>query len=305
MPHQLNELHTRTHKVRVTNRPTGAELDALYGPAPVEEEEQKLEPVSMASLGTPTVIHQPPPQPTAPAQPQVDMMKVLDTNGDGILSPQELAQAQKPMAQAQPQVDMMRVLDTNGDGILSPQELAQAQPMQPMLQQPMLQQPVMQQPALQQPVMQQPVYQPQPVLQQAMPAPQPPPMQKMMVPVPIGVGPGHILRVQTPAGLMQVTVPPHAIPGQMFEMMVPGAPPPPPPQPMYAQPPPQPQVQKLSAVAVVPGGQQMQVQTPAGMMNVTVPVGIQPGQTFQFQIQAPAAQQPFNPAFFNPAGMGR
>jgi hypothetical protein len=274
MPHQLNELHTRTHKVRVTNRPTGAELDALYGPAPVEEEEQKLEPVSAASLGTPTVIHQPPPQPTAPAQPQVDMMKVLDTNGDGILSPQELAQAQPLLPQ-------------------------------PALQQPMLQQPMLQQPVMQQPVMQPPVYQPQPVLQQAMPAPQPPPMQKMMVPVPIGVGPGHILRVQTPAGLMQVTVPPHAIPGQMFEMMVPGAPPPPPPQPMYAQPPPQPQVQKLSAVAVVPGGQQMQVQTPAGMMNVTVPVGIQPGQTFQFQIQAPAAQQPFNPAFFNPAGMGR
>ena len=68
MPHQLNELHTRTHKVRVTNRPTGAELDALYGPAPVEEEEQKLEPVSAASLGTPTVIHQPPPQPPEPTQ---------------------------------------------------------------------------------------------------------------------------------------------------------------------------------------------------------------------------------------------
>ena len=43
----------------------------------------------------------------------------------------------------------------------------------------------------------------------------------------------------------------------------------------------------LTVVATVPGGQSMQLQGPAGPMNVTVPVGVQPGQEFQFQ--APSA----------------
>ena len=49
----------------------------------------------------------------------------------------------------------------------------------------------------------------------------------------------------------------------------------------------------LTVVATVPGGQTMQLQGPAGPMNVQVPLGVQPGQQFQFQ--APAA-----PAFGAP-----
>ena len=45
-------------------------------------------------------------------------------------------------------------------------------------------------------------------------------MQKMKVTVPPGVSGGQMLKVQTPAGLMQVAVPQGLQPGQDFEMMV-------------------------------------------------------------------------------------
>ena len=62
-----------------------------------------------------------------------------------------------------------------------------------------------------------------------------PQMQVMSVQVPQGVGPGQMIQVQTPAGLMQVAVPQGVMPGQTFQMQVPAAAAPPMAQPM-AQP---------------------------------------------------------------------
>ena len=44
----------------------------------------------------------------------------------------------------------------------------------------------------------------------------------------------------------------------------------------------------MTVTATVPGGQTMQYMGPSGPMNVQVPMGVQPGQSFQFQVAASA-----------------
>ena len=43
----------------------------------------------------------------------------------------------------------------------------------------------------------------------------------------------------------------------------------------------------MTVTATVPGGNSMQLQGPSGVMTVDVPLGVQPGQQFQFQTGAP------------------
>ena len=96
-----------------------------------------------------------------------------------------------------------------------------------------------------------------------------------------------MLQVDTPAGRMQVTIPQGLGPGATFEMMVPAQPIAQP----VAQPVAQPAMQKM-AVAVPPGmqgGMMLQVDTPAGRMQVTIPQGLGPGATFEMMVPA---QQP-------------
>jgi len=69
-------------------------------------------------------------------------------------------------------------------------------------------------------------------------------------------------------------------------------------QPMMAQPvampvaaAPQPTL--MTAVATVPEGQPMQVQTASGIVSIVVPPGVQVGQQFQFQTAAPPPQMAY------------
>ena len=62
---------------------------------------------------------------------------------------------------------------------------------------------------------------PQPRAAIARPAPQQPAMQRMVVTVPDEHGGGMVMHVQTPEGLMEVSIPPGLGPGQTFEMVVP------------------------------------------------------------------------------------
>ncbi len=54
---------------------------------------------------------------------------------------------------------------------------------------------------------------------------------------------------------------------------------------------PAPGMQVMTLTASVPGGQTMQYQSPTGPMNVQVPMGVQPGQQFQFQVAGPPQAQ--------------
>ena len=85
------------------------------------------------------------------------------------------------------------------------------------------------------------------------------------------------------------------MPGQpMMAQPMPG-------QPMMAQAmPAAPQPMMMTATATVPGGQPMQLQTPTGVITVQVPMGVQPGQQFQFQTAAPPPQMA-QPAMAQPA----
>ena len=111
------------------------------------------------------------------------------------------------------------------------------------------------------------------------------PMTKMVAVIPPNVFSGMQLRVQTPHGLMEVTVPPGMMPGMPLEMWVPQAV-------AYNA---ALQYRLYRAIVTVPagvfGGQQLRVQTPAGLMEATVPPGLGPGQTFAFcfPVGSPAA----------------
>ena len=50
----------------------------------------------------------------------------------------------------------------------------------------------------------------------------------------------------------------------------------------------------MTVSAVVAGGQTQTVNTPSGMMEITVPLGVQPGQEFQFQM--PSTSQSAQPS---------
>lgn len=102
----------------------------------------------------------------------------------------------------------------------------------------------------------QPVPMAQPVAQAA------PAMQKMMVTVPSGCYGGQPLQVQTPAGLMQVRLPP-----------------PPPPLSIAA---------KLSPASPAARNCSQRIR----LLQVTIPAGLQPGQQFEMLVPAPAPPPP-------------
>jgi len=114
------------------------------------------------------------------------------------------------------------------------------------------------------------------------------PMTKMTAVVPSNVFGGMQLRVTTPHGLMEVTVPPGMGPGMAMEMWVP----------QLVTPNPGVQHRLCRANVIIPvgvcGGQQLCVQTPAGLMKATVPLGLQAGQSFtiSFPVASPAAGAP-------------
>ena len=118
-----------------------------------------------------------------------------------------------------------------------------------------------------------------------------PPQQQMFVPPQQPVQPQMV----QPQMMAQPMAQPMGQPmGQPMAQPMPG-------QPMMAQPmPAAPQPMMMTATATVPGGQPMQLQTPTGMITVQVPMGIQPGQQFQFQTAAPPPQMA-QPAMAQPA----
>merc|ERR1719271_899635 len=94
----------------------------------------------------------------------------------------------------------------------------------------------------------------------AQPVPaQQPAMQRMNVTVPQGMTGGQPLQVQTPAGLMQVTIPAGLGPGASFEILVPMVQQPAAQVAAPVAPPPQPQV----IVQQAPPPQQVVIQQPA------------------------------------------
>ena len=70
-------------------------------------------------------------------------------------------------------------------------------------------------------------------------------------------------------------------------------------QPAMGQPVAQPAMQKMSVTVPqgMMGGQELQVQTPAGLMKVTIPQGLGPGSAFEMMVPMPAQQ----PAMAQPA----
>ena len=142
-----------------------------------------------------------------------------------------------------------------------------------------------------------------------------PPQQQMFVPPPQPVQPQMVqpqMMAQPMPGQPMMAQP---MPGQpMMAQPMPGQPmmaQPMPGQPMMAQPmpgqpmmaqamPAAPQPMMMTATATVPGGQPMQLQTPTGVITVQVPMGVQPGQQFQFQTAAPPPQMA-QPAMAQPA----
>lgn len=119
-----------------------------------------------------------------------------------------------------------------------------------------------------------------PVQQAAFAAPQP---QTMMVAIPSGSSSGTVLEVSAPNGQpMHVTVPAGAAPGAMISVPVPQ---------VVA---PQPVVhsgQMLHSIVVPPGtvpGEMLVYNSPDGRsMQVPVPQGVKPGQSFQFNAAMP------------------
>jgi hypothetical protein len=126
----------------------------------------------------------------------------------------------------------------------------------------------------------------------------------MLVTVPPGSTAGTRVRVQTPAGLVEVEVPAGVVPGQNFEIQyelpTPGG------GAAVSEPaaaPQEPQVPTISStsqqyrtilVTVPPGstaGTRVRVQTPAGLVEVEVPAGVVPGQNFEIQYALSAQQQ--------------
>ena len=121
---------------------------------------------------------------------------------------------------------------------------------------------------------------------------------KMAATVPPGMAGGMQLRVQTPAGLMQVSIPTGLQAGMTFEMWVPsGSPPPPQPAPIAPLPaaPYMPSHQKMQ-VAVpqgMSGGMPLRVQCPGsvgcGLVQVTIPAGLSGGMYFEIMVPSPPA----------------
>jgi hypothetical protein len=122
----------------------------------------------------------------------------------------------------------------------------------------------------------------------------------MLVTVPAGSTSGTRVRVQTPAGLVEVTIPAGVNPGQSFEIQYelptsgggvcePAAAPQPPAFSSTSQ-----LQHRTMLVTVPPGstpGTRVRVQTPAGLVEVKVPAGVAPGQSFEIQYVLPSAHK--------------
>ena len=108
------------------------------------------------------------------------------------------------------------------------------------------------------------------------------PLTKMMVMIPQGVVGGMPLQCQTVYGMMQVMVPIGMGPGMQLEILVPMVPPPTAQHRLYKA--------NVTVPAGTCGGQKLHVQTPAGMMEVRIPMGLQPGMTFAINFPVPVSE---------------